>query len=174
MKQVVLRPGDVPVALRLAERPQSTFNELREDLGISVSTAHEAVQRLNAAGLLYPHERKVNRTALMEFLEHGIRYAFPATAPGHHVRGVPTAHAGPALAGELVFSEAMVWPSPDGTVVGEALQPLYDKAVELPDRCPSVYDAMTLVDALRVGRARERKLAAAKLRERLWEAGSSE
>jgi DNA-binding Lrp family transcriptional regulator len=167
MKQIALRPLDVPVALRLAERPEATFQDIGEDLGISASTAHDAVKRLQFAGLIYPHERKVNRSALLEFLEHGVRYAFPAMVTGRRVRGVPTAHTAPLLAGEIVASDAMVWPDPSGDMVGEAVQPLYAQAVQLPHRCPSAYEALTLVDALRCGRARERKLAAAKLRERL-------
>lgn len=173
MKQVTLRPLDVPVALRLAEKPGATFQELQEDLGISASTAHDSVGRLRAAGLLYPHERKVNRSALLEFLEHGVRYAFPGIITEGRLRGVPTAHAAPVLASEIVFVGALVWPDPDGDAVGEALQPLYEQAVELPQRCRSVYDSLALVDALRVGRARERRLSAEKLRETLAPVGSA-
>lgn len=61
----------------------------------------------------------------------------------------------------------MVWPSVHGNVLGTAITPLYDRAPELPGRCPSLYELLTLTDALRVGRVRERKLALARLRERL-------
>jgi len=171
-KQITLRPLDIPVALRIAERPDATYEALRDDLGISTSTAHQAVERLSAAGIIRPHERKVNRHALLEFLEHGIRYAFPAVPHAGRERGVPTAHAGPPLAREIVTSEPMVWPDPDGSAVGEPVDPLYAKAVELPERCPSVYEMLTLVDALRAGRARERKLAIAHLRDRLAYGGA--
>jgi DNA-binding Lrp family transcriptional regulator len=168
MKQhPVLRPLDIPVALRLAERPDLGYKDLHDDLGISASTAHDAVQRLELAGLLYPHRRRVNRLALLEFLEHGIRYAFPAVVTEGNVRGIPTGHAAPALASEMAASHAMVWPDASGSAIGDAVRPLYEQAVELPGRCVSVYEMLTLVDALRVGRARERKLAAARLREKL-------
>jgi hypothetical protein len=163
-KQMALRPLDVPVALRLAECPEATFEALHDALGISVSTAHDAVVRLSAAGLVYPHARKVNRHALMEFLEHGVRYAFPAMLGAGRSRGIPTAHASPALAKEIVATDPIVWQSSLGTVTGDAMEPLYPQAVELPQRCPSVYESLTLVDALRVGRARERKIAVEKLR----------
>jgi DNA-binding Lrp family transcriptional regulator len=165
MRQFALRPLDIPVALLLSERPEDTFQGIHASLGISASTAHDAVQRLQSAGIVYPHERKVNRHALLEFLEHGVRYAFPPMVAEGRVRGVPTAHAAPPLAGEIVSSEALVWPHPKGEATGESLLPLYDRAVELPERCPSIYEALTLVDALRAGRARERKLAAQKIRE---------
>lgn len=166
-KNVTLRPVDIPVALRLAERPDSTYEALSKDLGISTSTAHEALQRLALAGLIHPHRRRVNRSALIEFIEHGVRYAFPARPGQGVVTGVPTAHVAPVLASEIIAADPVVWPDPEGTVEGEAVEPLYDKAIELPRRCPSVYEMLTLVDALRVGRARERRIAMAKLRERL-------
>jgi len=161
-----LKPIDVVVALRLAETPEAKYEQLRADLGISTSWAHAAVGRLQAAGLLRPGSRTVNGLALREFLEHGLRYAFPAQ-PGAEVRGIPTAHSGPPLAARVVAEDTVVWPSASGSAVGHAIAPLYDRAIELPQRCPSLYENLTLVDALRVGRARERELAAEELERRL-------
>lgn len=166
-KQITLRPLDVPVALRLVEEPDSTYERLHEDLGISASTAHGAVERLTRAGLVYPHQRKVNRSALLEFLEHGVQYAFPADVSERRVRGVPTAHAAPVFGGEIVSNDVFVWPHPDGLATGDAMEPLYEQATSLPTRCASVYDMLALVDALRVGRARERRIATEKLRQRI-------
>ena len=161
-----LKPIDVVVALRLAEAPEAKYEQLRDHLGVSASWAHAAVRRLQAAGLLRPDSRTVNRLALREFLEHGLRYAFPAQ-PGAEARGIPTAHSGPPLAAHVVAEDSIVWPSAAGPSVGRAIAPLYDRATELPQRCPSVYENLTLVDALRVGRARERKLATEELDRRL-------
>jgi DNA-binding Lrp family transcriptional regulator len=166
-KQMTLRPLDIPVALRLVEEPGSTYQQIHEDLGISASTAHGAVERLTRAGLVHPHQRKVNRSALLEFLEHGIQYAFPADVSERRVRGVPTAHAAPVFGGEIVGEDVYVWPHPNGPAMGDAMEPLYDQATSLPTRCASVYDMLALVDALRVGRARERRIATQKLRERI-------
>ena len=161
-----LKPVDVVVGLRLAEMPGAKYAQLGADLGISSSTAHGSVQRLAAAGLVRPGSRTVNRLAFREFLEHGVRYAFPAH-PGADVRGVLTAHAAPPLASHIVAEDAFVWPSASGQSRGRAVAPLFAGAVELPARCPSVYESLTLVDALRVGRARERKLAVEALDRRL-------
>jgi hypothetical protein len=161
-----LKPVDIAVALRLAAAPEAKYDQLSADLGISSSTAHAAVRRLQVAGLLRPGSRAVNRLAFQEFLEHGVRYAFPAR-PGAEVRGIPTAHAGPPLAGHIVAEDLFVWPSASGPAIGRAVAPLYPGATELPARCPSVYESLTLVDALRVGRARERKLAAEALGQKL-------
>jgi hypothetical protein len=169
-KQMVLRPLDIPVALRLVESPGATYQELADDLGMSKSTAHDAVERLAIAHLLLPDERRVNHHALLEFLEHGVRYAFPARPMGIRGRGVPTAHSAPPLNEEIDASNAWVWPYHKGKVEGEVITPLYDHAVDLPERCASVYEMLALVDALRAGRARERKLAMNALRKRLGSA----
>lgn len=161
-----LKPVDVVVGLRLAEAPGAKYAQLSADLGISSSTAHEAVRRLDAAGLLRPNSRELNRLAFREFLVHGVRYAFPAR-PGEEARGVPTAHAAPPLANHIVSGHAYVWPSASGPSSGQSVAPLYPAAVQLPERCPSVYESLALVDALRVGRARERKLAAEALAKKL-------
>lgn len=161
MRQEVLRPVDVAVALQLARGPDQGYEELADTLGVSVSTAHQAVQRLMAAGLA-SEGRRVHRKALLEFLTHGIRYAFFAE-PGSEVRGVPTAHSAPPLAEEITSDRDFVWPSAEGDARGAAVSPLYDKAAGLPRRAPDLYEALALVDAIRVGRARERKLAVKRL-----------
>lgn len=161
-----LKPVDIAVGLRLTEIPEAKYEQLGSDLGISASTAHASVRRLQESGLVRPSSRTVNRLAFREFLEHGVRYAFPAR-PGAMVRGVPTAHAAPPLAGHIIAEDTFVWPSVSGTSTGRAIAPLYPQATELPERCPSVYESLTLVDALRVGRARERKLASCDLESRL-------
>lgn len=164
-RQITLRPVDVPVALRLVETPEATYAQLGEDLGISSSSAHAAVHRLSLAGLMHPHQRTVNRLTLLEFLEHGVQYAFPPIMGGT-VRGIPTSHAAPILASEIIADDKIVWPALDGHVIGESLLPLYEGAVNLPRRCLSLYEMLALVDALRVGRVRERKIASRKLREK--------
>jgi DNA-binding Lrp family transcriptional regulator len=157
---------DIAVSVVLAERPRAKFEDISDILGISVSKAFGAVERLMQAGLMVPEGRRVDRLALLEFLEHGIRYVFPAE-PGHMKKGVPTAHSSPILAREIDSDgDAYVWPSPNGSVRGREIEPLVPKASELPQRSPQTYEALSLVDALRVGRARERKLAGDALRKR--------
>ncbi len=78
---------------------------------------------------------------------------------GRNTRGVPTAYSGPPLSQLLDSATSIVWPDPKGNSKGVSLTPLYPRATELPQRAPQVYDALTLVDALRVGQARERNAA---------------
>jgi hypothetical protein len=95
---------------------------------------------------------------LRNFLVHGVKIAFPPVL-GRELRGVPTAHSGPLLREQFDSSKAIVWPDVHASSRGTSLAPLYPKATELPERAPAVYSALTLVDALRVGQARERSAA---------------
>ena len=168
-RQDTLRPLDLAVALTLAvqkDAPKATFAELGVTLGLSQSTVCEALQRLQIAGLVRPGTREPNRWALRNFVEHGARYAFPPVFGGE-ARGVPTAHSAPGLRDEFDAEHAFVWPDVQGPVQGRALVPLYPKATSLPSRAPEVYQALTLVDAVRAGRARERKAAVVALNELL-------
>jgi DNA-binding transcriptional ArsR family regulator len=168
-KQETLKPHDLAVVLALAVRkdaPMATFSQLGAILGLSPSTVCEALQRLKGAGLVRPGTREPNRRALREFVEHGARYAFPPSFGGE-VRGVPTAHSGPSLRHEFDGGDEVVWPDGKGQMHGRALAPLYPNAVSLPSRAPEVYEALTLVDAIRGGRARERNAAVMALHELL-------
>lgn len=161
-----LKPADVAVALQLALTPDAPYRELAAAVGISHGEAHNAVRRLQAARLLRAGSRTVKTEALLEFLLGGVPYAFAAT-PGSDVRGVPTAHAAPPLAADFVGAEAYVWPSAEGGVRGESVEPLYPGAAHTAIANPALYELLALVDALRIGRARERQRARAHLRQRL-------
>lgn len=165
-KPQALKPQDVAVALRLALAPEASYATLAADLLMSLSTAHESVERLQLAGLLRPQSRHVNRHSLLEFLEHGVRYMFPAK-PQSKVRGVRTAYSSPVLANEIVTDDVIVWPDVRGDTMGQSIPPLLERAGELPTKCPQVYELLTLVDAIRIGRVRERAKAVDKIKERL-------
>lgn len=167
-EQDTIRPHDVAVALSLLqdEDGRPTYAELGALLSLSPSTVHQSVQRMQGSGLLRPGTRMPNRRALSEFLTHGVRYAFPPIL-GRQAVGVPTAHSGPVLGGQFDAEDALVWPDVRGSVQGTSLTPLYPGATSLPDRAPEVYRLMTLVDAIRAGRARERGNAIAELHHRL-------
>lgn len=164
-KQDALKPVDIVVALALAvERSGQplTYNALGHMLGVSSSTTHQAVSRLQDSGLVRPGTREPNLQALRNFLVHGVRHAFPA-ALGREARGVPTAHSGPVLNETFDTGRPVVWPDVHGSLRGTALTPLYPQATKLPVNDPKLYGALTLVDALRMGQARERNAAMAAL-----------
>ncbi len=133
---------------------------------MSPAEVHASVRRATHAGLLGP-KRRPNMRALREFIVHGVKYAF-APERGRVTRGIPTAHAAPPLEREIAGSELPpVWPHSEGTVRGETFEPLYPSVPKAVKSDPLLYELLALVDAIRGGRARERKLAEKHLRKRL-------
>lgn len=165
-----MKPQDIMVALDLCQDrglPRS-YAERAERLGMSASEVHAAVRRLGEARLWDAESRRIRRKPFLEFLLHGVPYVF-AASPGEVTRGMPTAWAAPVLAAQLRQSEGMspVWPSPAGKVQGIAVKPLYRSVIKAVQRNPELYDLLALVDALRMGRARERRMAEGELKHRL-------
>lgn len=166
----IVKSQDVVVALKLiSSGPAKSFADLGAALGISASEAHAAVRRLGEARLWDSELKRLNRRALLDFLVHGLPYVFPASLK-EATRGVRTAWAAPVFEGRIVANEPPpVWPDPEGEVRGQAVKPLYSSVIQAVKLDPVLYDLLALVDALRLGRARERKIAAQELEKRLME-----
>jgi DNA-binding Lrp family transcriptional regulator len=167
---VSLKPQDVVVLLKLASRngAEWSYPKLAVELGMSPSEVHASVQRATQSGLLQEGTRTVNHGSLLEFLVHAVKYVFPSERGGV-TRGLPTAHSAPPLRQHFRAGRDMpvVWADPEGTVRGEALEPLYRSVPEAARADAQLYEWLALVDAVRSGRARERELAVAELRRRL-------
>jgi hypothetical protein len=142
--------------------------DLGQELGMSIFEVSMALRRSQRARLIDSSKKKVNRPALLELILHGIKYVYPAE-PGAVCRGVPTAHSAPPLSKEIVSNDndQYVWPSGDGTVRGQSIEPLYASVPQAAMKDPALHELLALVDALRVGRARERQIAAEELKRRL-------
>jgi hypothetical protein len=161
-----LKPQDVAVALQLALTPGLTYAALAAATGISQGEVHNAVRRLRGARLVLADTTSVHGPALLEFIGAGVPYAFPADA-GAETRGVPTAHAAGVLGEGFSTEASLVWPSVEGRVRGASVVPLYEGAAATASRNPALYELLALVDAVRLGRARERTRAQQLLRERI-------
>lgn len=161
-----LKPQDLLVQLKVVAHPPRrwTYAALGEALAMSASEAHASVKRAVASGLAVSHARgewSPVRPNLLEFILHGVRYVWPATA-GPVKRGVPTAFGTEPLISRLTAppGEAPVWAYPGGSTKGPTLPPLYHTAPKAALADPALHQLLALVDALRIGRARERSLAA--------------
>jgi hypothetical protein len=168
-KQPTLRPSDIVVALQLTLDNSAQFKQLAESTGISAGECHNAVRRLRLSQLVLSDERRSSTDALHQFLVQGVPFAFPA-AVGAGTIGVVTAHSSPAFHGILESPDHFVWPDADGAVRGQSLIPLFPGAHALPSRNQPLYELLTIVDALRVGTTRVRKVAAELLASRFVEA----
>lgn len=165
-----LKAQDILVALKLALRGgwSGSYAALAAELGLSASEVHAAVRRLEEARLMEPAEKRIRRTALRSLLVHGVPYVFAARA-GEMTRGTPTAWAAPTFVGEGVSTDPLppVWPDPQGRTQGVAVEPIYASSPLAAAKDATLYAVLAAVDALRLGRARERAAAVAKLEELL-------
>ena len=162
-----MKPQDILLLLRIIRLNNDAWTQLpmAEALGMSQSEVSEAVARCKYAGLLNLKGKKVMKQAFLGFLEHGLKYVFPQR-PGAIVRGVATAHSAPPLNNIIISEEAYVWPYAKGSIRGQSIHPLYSSAPSAAIRDPELHSLLALVDALRVGRTRERSLALAELKKR--------
>ena len=166
---MIAKSQDVLVALKIAVGGLgSSYADLALQLGMSASEVHASVRRLIESRLLDPDSKDIRREALRNYLVHGVPHAFPAS-PKEITRGMPTAWAAPAVAQKTVRADQIppVWPDPEGTVQGAAVDPLYGSVPGAARRDPELYTLLALVDALRIGRARERNMAEKQIGERL-------
>ena len=163
-KQNSLKPQDVLVLVKLLlwESKKWKYEELEGAIGLSKSECHSAIHRLLSSRLIRHMQGKikVNRAAMKEFLFFGLPYVFPAKVD-RIARGIPVAHGGPHLNKKLVFdpSNVYVWPDPEGPAKGESIVPLYKSAPQAAKLDSQFYELLSIIEALRVGRAREVKMA---------------
>ena len=68
----------------------------------------------------------------------------------------------------IVSQEKYVWPSGKGKARGQSIEPLYKSLIEAVQNDNELYEMLALVDALRVGRAREKQVAIQELEERFF------
>ena len=172
---MTIKSQDIVVLVKLlAHQGNNSWsqNGIAFELCLSPSQINSAFKRLILAGLLTPYHPPSKPQpvvqACAEFFIHGLKYIFPAK-PGEMSRGVPTSYSGPSLKNHIVIGNEPipVWPYGEGESRGVALKPLYSSVPESvmkhPD--PLFYDLLTLLDAIRSGRAREKQIAIEKLSE---------
>jgi hypothetical protein len=169
----MIKGEDVVLLLTLTHQdPDWTVRTLESETTIPRSVVQRSLKRLWQAGLFDPRRRVANISQTEEFLVHGLKYVFPGSVNGES-RGIPTAWAAKPLV-DAVAAPANdvppVWPSAQGDTRGLALEPLHTSVVEATRRDPVLREQLALVDAIRIGDARIRGLAADMLRERIGSA----
>ena len=167
----MLRPLDIVVLLKLSlMEGRPPYLQLAQELHLYPSEVYTSLKRARLSHLVQGQKKedRLNRSALLEFLLHGVRYAFPAEI-GAMTRGVPTAYAAPPLEQSIVSGgePPPVWPYAGGAVRGYSFAPLHKNVPLAALEDPNLYELLALVDALRNGRARERDLAARALKKRV-------
>lgn len=158
-----MKSQDIVVGIALAlggDRAKPTFAELANHIGLAVSQCHQAVQRL-VAGRLVDGQRRARVRSLYNFVVEGVPAVFPGKLGGPTI-GVSTGAA--AFEKDGVFPEDLpapslarwVWPDPAGLFHGLAVEPLHSTCIGIAKRpeTKSLYEALALIDLVRLGDAR--------------------
>lgn len=163
-----MRPHDIVILLKIAVKGKSPWfmKDLAYELNISASEVSESINRSVIANLISSNKKRLMVLALLDFLEHGLKYVYPQK-PGALVRGLPTAHSAPPLNKDINSNDPFVWPFAEGKVRGQAIEPLHPNVPKACLNDPEFYELMALCDSLRVGRAREKNIAMQELKNRL-------
>ncbi len=167
----MLKSVDIYVLVALLALPRGdewTQAAFAAQIGLAQPALTRSLQRLATADLWNRTERRVDIPGAEGLLVHAARFLVPPRL-GQPTRGLPTAHSAPPLAAMILANSATVWPDEEGGHMGTALAPLHPSAPRAARANPRLHELLALVDALRVGRARERTLAARLLHERLME-----
>lgn len=166
----MLKPQDIFIMLKLVvwDRSEWSYPALSHELAMSASEVHAGVKRAAAARLMDMDRKIPVKSNILEFLIHGVKYAYPPDRGGI-TRGMPTGYAAQPLRDLIVQPDEPppVWPDPEGQVRGYEFSPLYSS---VPHACrvdQKLYELLALVDAIRDGRARERKIAIKEVQSRI-------
>ncbi|QXH48843.1 hypothetical protein KSS93_03045 [Pseudomonas xanthosomatis] len=156
-------------------RDSYSVRALQASLGISKTEIAAALKRCQQIGLLRTDPNsllpRVNSKALLGFIEHGLRYVFPVK-PAEIVRGIPTGFSAPVLQDKLMSGGDLiqVWPDAYGNRKGQSITPLFRTVPGAVKKDPRLYEYLALVDAIRLGNAREANLANELLRSKVLQA----
>jgi len=169
----MLNSKDIVVLLKILAIGDTewTYRMLAEELSMSVSSAHAGLEQCASSHLYNKYSKHPILGNLSEFLIHGVKYVYPAKQ-GSITRGMPTAHAARPLKAHFQLTEDLppVWPFAEGKTRGYALEPLHQSVPKAAQKDKKLYELLALVDAIRGGRARERRIAIEELQARLEQA----
>jgi hypothetical protein len=146
----------------LLEDGKWSYRSLAERLRVPHAVVQRAIGRADGADLYAADRRRVHVPHLEEFAVHAMRFVVPASL-GALVPGVPAAWAAEPMASAILSSTdepPPVWPYVRGQVRGQAIEPLHPAAPEAAEDWPELGELLALLDSLRAGDVRVRKVAA--------------
>lgn len=163
-----MKPQDIVLLLKIIAINNDNWQQLSlaHSLKMSQSEISQSVARSKYAGLLDTSGKRVMGQVLNDFLQYGVAIVFPVK-PGPVIRGMSTAHSAAPLNLEISSSEKYVWPFAMGDVRGHGIIPLYSSVPYAALEDERLYELLSLVDALRVGKVREKNLALQELSSRI-------
>jgi hypothetical protein len=120
-----------------------------------------ALERAKGADLYSADRREVHVPHFEEFAIHALRFVAP-TQLGPLQPGVPAAWAAEPMASAISSSidePPPIWPHAGGRVRGQGIEPLHRAAPEAVEDWSELGEILSLLDSLRAGDARVRRVA---------------
>lgn len=172
-----LKPQDCLVLASRIFHPSYDQQNTAAQVMISQSSASYSYQRLRNASLLLK-SGEANLANSIEFMIYAIKYLYPAKLSNLSV-GIPTAHSHPSL--NFVNWKGqfpIIWPfvivddsidSEIKLVRGETLQPIHKNVPFVSFVHYEFHQLFALIDMIRIGKAREKKIAQDELKKFILE-----
>ena len=163
-----IRKQDILILLKVASLNKADWylKDIAYQLGISQSEASESVNRSSISGLMSADKKRVMKNIFLEFLQYGLPYVFPIRPEGISI-GIPTAHSAEPLKSIIQSNEIFIWPWENGKIRGQSIEPLYHSVPKIAFEDKQMHELLALVDALRVGKTREKNYAIQELTKKI-------
>jgi hypothetical protein len=166
----MLSPTDIYVLAGAISSEQEAFTlrGLAGKLHVDHTLVHRALKRAENADLYRESSKQVHLANFEELAIHAARFVAPARL-GELTRGLPAAWAAEPISGLIHQAQSEpppVWPNVLGTVRGQALEPLHPAAVQASQDAP-LAALLAIIDSLRAGDVRVRRVAGAALTDTL-------
>jgi DNA-binding Lrp family transcriptional regulator len=163
-----MKAQDIVVLLKILilDKKPWTMTELANSLGLSQSEISKSIKRLTNAKIYTKETRSILRNTFYEVLIYGVPYFFP-TETGKITRGTPTFISHDFLKNKILSDSTYVWPDDEGKIKGETVPPLYPGIVHAAKNDKDLHLLLALIDALRIGKTREKVIARAELKKRI-------
>lgn len=145
----------------LAQDGDWSYRSLADRLHVPHPVVQRALSRAQDADLYSGERREVHVPHFEEFAIHALRFVAPAQL-GALVPGVPAAWVAEPMASAIHSSgdePPPVWPYARGRVRGQAIEPLHPAAPEAVEGWPELGEILALLDSLRAGDPRVRRVA---------------
>ncbi|HYH54576.1 MAG TPA: hypothetical protein VD761_10650 [Solirubrobacterales bacterium] len=146
----------------LAHDAEWSYRSLADRLHVPHPVVQRGLARAQEADLYLAERREVHVPHFEEFAIHALRFIAPVQLGGL-VPGVPAAWAAEPMVGAIRSAgedPPPVWPFARGRVRGQAFEPLHPAASEAVEGWPELGEILALLDSLRAGDPRVRKVAA--------------
>ena len=162
---MLLKPQDTLLVLKYwsikAQGQRLSVREKAESIKVSIGEISKSTRRLIAAHLVVERDGEFNveKTALLEWLAYGVRYAYPMESIGYG-RGMPTSWNCPRVKTEVVPPDPPIaWSVSGGKVEGTLISPIHESVPFAASNDELLYEALSLIEAIRGGKPRELAIA---------------